>query len=469
MPFTDKRGYSFSGWFFDEALTNPVFTEDVITRDVTLYAGFEDQDIDSVLPEYTELSISTAVVNYAVKFISDEEIDERSVGTFISVTALYGELPKTEVISHGEGKYSLNPIGGYKNGGVYKIVLTDDRVSFVDLEISHGNDFTDDGEIKTVYLSLETGEEEQVSVKNGVIELSGDSVTFSDSNKFIVSKAIYDKLPFDGDSVVYITGDEDHYIKITGTTKVGDNYELSFVGCDDIDEVYEDFNINVSDVSVVNEKTTPENQSETNGELAEIERKLYNSKGTEAITAMLANAFNASPTLQSLTSSKNPYRDNITDVDGKTFTVKGLLEDLQIKVTLGTAKNSNFNGIGISPFDDTRWSMLVIQFEYETDIKNKVKLEATITITQYLYVGLASSANKSTGDFKAEITPYSQADIDFRILVCSISKEDDADKDKKRKKERYLCRNRKSHERERRRLQHNKRRSGHVGEQGGRD
>lgn len=88
MPFTDKRGYSFSGWFFDEALTNPVFTEDVITRDVTLYAGFEDQDIDSVLPEYTELSISTAVVNYAVKFISDEEIDERSVGTFISVTAL---------------------------------------------------------------------------------------------------------------------------------------------------------------------------------------------------------------------------------------------------------------------------------------------------------------------------------------------------------------------------------------------
>lgn len=110
------------------------------------------------------------------------------------------------------------------------------------------------------------------------------------------------------------------------------------MGCDDIDEVYEDFNINVSDVSVVNEKTTPENQSETNGELAEIERKLYNSKGTEAITAMLANAFNASPTLQSLTSSKNPYRDNITDVDGKTFTVKGLLEDLQIKVTLGTAK-----------------------------------------------------------------------------------------------------------------------------------
>lgn len=60
---------------------------------------------------------------------------------------------------------------------------------------------------------------------------------------------------------------------------------------------------------------------------------------------MLANALNASPTIKTLTASENPYRDNITDVDAKRFTVKGLLEDLEIKVSLGTAKNSNFNGI----------------------------------------------------------------------------------------------------------------------------
>ena len=437
LPFTDKRGYSFSGWFFDEELTNPVFSEDVITSDVTLYAGFEKQDVDSVLPEYTELSVNTDDANYSLNFICDEAIDERNVGNYISLTALYGDLPKMEVISHGEGLYSLSPIGGYKNGGVYKIERTDNGVSFTDLEISHEDDYTDVVEIKTVYLSVQTGEEEQVTVKNGVIELSESVVAFSESesDKFTLPKAIYDKLPFDDESVVKITGTEDRYIKIIGKEEIGDVYKLTFTDCVEVDDVYDDFSINVSGIAVVNEKTMPENQSATDNELKEIKRQLYRSKGAEAITAMLANALNASPTVQSLASSQNPYRDNITDVNGKQFTIKGLLEDLEIKVSLGTAKNSSFNGIGISPFDDTRWSMLAIQFEYETDIKNNVKLEATITITQYLYVGLASSANKSTGDFKAEVTPYSQTDIDFKILVCSMSKEDDKDKDDKNKKE----------------------------------
>lgn len=435
LPFTDKRGYAFSGWFFDQKLTTPAFSEDVITQNVTLYAGFEEQDVDSVLPEYSELSISTDDVNYAIRFESDEIIDERNVNSFISITALYGELPRTEVISHGNGKYTLSPIGGYENGGVYKIEITDDRVSFVDLDISHEDDYTDDKAIKTVYLSLDAAEEELVSVKNGILELNASSIVFEGENTFIASKTIYDNLPFNDDSIVRIVdGDTERYIKLIKIEQAGDKYAFSFVDCDDVDEVYEDFNINVSDISVTNEKTTPENKSETDGELAEIERELYASKGTQAITAMLANALNASPTVQSLTSSQNSYKDNVTDVNGKTFTIEGLLEDLQIKVTLGTAKNSNFNGIGISQFDDTRWTMLAIQFSYETDIKNHVKLEANITITQYLYVGLASSANKSTGDFKAEITPYSQTDIDFQILVCSIS-EDDDDKDSDKKQE----------------------------------
>ena len=433
LPFTDKRGYSFSGWYFDQNLTTPAYSEDVITKNVTLYAGFEKQDVDSVLPEYSELSISSDDVNYLVRFDCNASIDERNIGSFISVTALYGELPKTEVINHGNGKYTLSPIGGYKNGGVYKFEITDDRASFAELEVAHGDDYTDDKTIKTLYLSIDA-EEELVSVKNGVLKLNASSVVFESENTFTASKTIYDNLPFGNDSVVrIIDGDSERYIKLTGVKQVGEKYEFTFIDCNNPDDVYEDFNINVSDVAVTNEKTTPENKSATDAELAKIERGLYNSQGTKAITAMLANALNASPTVQSLTSSQNPYRDNVSDVEGKIFTISGLLEDLEIKATLGTAKNSSFNGIGISQFDDTRWSMLALQFTYETDIKNKVKLEATITITQYLYVGLASSANKSTGDFKAEITPYSQTDIDFQILVCSISKDEEG-KDKEQEK-----------------------------------
>lgn len=437
LPFADKRGYIFSGWFFDENLTLPVYSEDVIEGDITLYAGFEKQDVDSVLPEYSELSIATDDADYTILFESDGEIDERNLDSFISVTALYGELPETEIISLGNGRYALAPIGGYKNGGVYKIEITDDGVSFAELNAVCDDDYTDDKAIKTVYLSVEASKEEFVSVKNGVLGLKASAVTFfKDSDKFTVSESIYKSMLFDKDAVVRIEdGDKERYVKIVGIEKAGDAYEISFKDCDDVDDVYEDFNINVNDVSVANDKTKPENQSATDSELAEIENELYSGKGTEAITAMLANALNASPTIKTLTASENPYRDNITDVDAKRFTVKGLLEDLEIKVSLGTAKNSNFNGIGISPFDDTRWSMLALQFDYETEIKNNVKLEATIIITQYLYVGLASSANKSTGDFKAEITPYSQTDIDFKILVCSTSKDEDGKNEKEEKKD----------------------------------
>lgn len=436
LPFTDKPGYSFLGWFFDKELKNRVYAEDVITQDVTLYAGFEKQDVDSVLPEYTELSIGSDDVNYEIGFKSSEVIDERNLGSFISITALYGEVPKISVIAGSDGKYTLSPIGGFQNGGVYKITITDDRVSFVDLDAAHGDDYTDDKAIKTVYLSVEAADEEIVAVKSGVFEMNRSSVTFSESEgKFTATKAVFEKLPFKTGATVHILdGADDFYIKITDIKEVSGGYEFSYSDCDSVDDVYEDFNINVGDISVTNDMTLPENQLLTEAELAAVVEELYNSKGTEALTQMLANALNNSPTLYAITSN-NPYRDNISDVTGKAFTLKGLMDDLEIKVSLGSAKNPNFNGIGISPFDDTRWTMLEMTFNYETEIKNNVKLEATITVTQYLYVGLAASANKSTGNFKAEITPFSQTDISFKVLVCSMSKDGEDDKDKDNKKE----------------------------------
>lgn len=441
LPFTDKQGYSFSGWFFDEKLTVPVYNEDIITINLTLYAGFEKQDVDSVLPEYTELSMSTEDINYEIQFESSEVIDERNINSFISVTALYGKLPRIAVISYGDNKYALSPVGGFSNGAVYKFEITDNSVSFIDLDTVHDEDYTEEKVIKTVYLSIDLTDIETVSMKSDIFEIKRSSVTFNEANNtFIASKAIYDKLPLDKESVIHVIDsiEDSCYIKIKDIKPIGDDYEITYIDCEDIDDIYEDFNLNISNISVANDMTIPENQDSTNAKLDAVVQDLYNSKGTEALTAMLANALNASPTLQALTGeSENPYRDKITDVEGKVFTIKGLLEDLEIKITLGTADNPNFDGIGISPFDDTRWTMLAIEFNYEKDIKNNVKLEATITITQYLYVGLASSANKSTGDFKAEVTPYSQTDIDFKILVCTMSKdgEDDKDKDKDKKVE----------------------------------
>ena len=439
LPFTDKRGYSFSGWFYDEELTQPVYSEDIVNGNITLYAGFEKQDVESVLPEYTELSLSCDNVYYDIEFRSDEQIDERNIDSFISVTSLYGELPKIAVITQGDGEYALSPVGGYKNGGVYKIALTDERVSFVNLDAVQGDDYTDSEAIRTVFLSIDAADQKIVSVKSDVLELDRSLVvldTDSDPMTFTAPKTVYDNLPFTDNSVVNLVGkDGDYYIKITGVRRVDGNYEFTYVDCEDIDDVYDDFDLNVGDISVANEMTSPENQAETDAMLAKVAAELYDSKGTQAITGMLAGALNASPTLKRM--MRNPYRENVTDEKGYSFNIKGLMEDLEIKVTLGTAQNSSFDGIAISPFDNTPWTMLAISFNYETEIKNKVKLESTVTIKQYIFVGLAASANKSTGEFKAEVTPFSQTDIEFKILVCSMSKddEDDKDKDKDKKEE----------------------------------
>ena len=434
LPFTDKRGYSFSGWFYDEELTQPVYSDDVVDGNVTLYAGFEKQDVESVLPEYTELSVSCDNVYYDIEIKSDEQIDERNLCSFVSVTSLYGTLPQIAVFSLGNGEYSLSPVGGYKNGGVYKIALTDDRVSFIGLDAAQGDDYTDSETIRTIFLSIDASDEEVVSVKGDVLELSRSLVNFESTTTFTAPASVYNNLPFTNGSVVNLVDDDgDYYIKIKGVRKIDDKYEFTFEDCEDIDDVYEDFDLNVGDVSVVNEKTSPENQSETDAMLANVAAELYDSKGTEAITGMLAGALNSSPTLQKMMT--NPYRDNVSDEEGYTFNIKGLLDDLEIKVTLGTARNTSFNGIAISPFDDTPWTLLGITFSYETEIKNKVKLECTVTVKQYLFVGLAASANKSSGDFKAEITPFSQTDIEFKILVCSMSKDDEDDKKEEEKKD----------------------------------
>lgn len=69
--------------------------------------------------------------------------------------------------------------------------------------------------------------------------------------------------------------------------------------------------------------------------------------------------------------------------------------------------------------------MLQLTFEYEETLKNQVKLEASITITQYIYVWFSFNADSGSGDFKVEVTPFSQTDIEFKVLICSADEDDD--------------------------------------------
>lgn len=83
LPLTEKVGYTFIGWFTSADEDNQVFEDDIFDEDTTLYACYEKQDIDTVLPEFTEVSIDSDDVTYEIKLKSEIEIDEKIFMTIL--------------------------------------------------------------------------------------------------------------------------------------------------------------------------------------------------------------------------------------------------------------------------------------------------------------------------------------------------------------------------------------------------
>ena len=443
LPFTDKIGYSFLGWFTSNDGSTQVFEDDIVYTDVTLYACYEKQDINTVLPEFTEVSIDTDDAYYEIMIKSSAVIDERNLIDYVGIDALYGELPIIRV-TQKDDYYILSPINGYYVGGLYVIELLSEDVEFVNLNIGYENDNITDDQIKTINLSIIGSEISEVEYKNGIVEISYDDILQITEDSMIIGENIFELVPLYVDSIIHIKSDDmnnDYYVKVVSINKVNNEYVIEFTDCD-IDEIYDDFNFNANEIFATNERLLSENQEETDLILKELVNSLYDSDGTNNLTKMLANALNASPTVKKYASNDSSgsfsYADRITDKTGINITVEGLLEDLKITATIGTAKNPNFNGISIPAFNDDSWTMLQLNFEYEATLKNKVKIEASITITQYLYVWFSFNSDSKSGNFKVEATPFSQTDIEFKVLICSTDEADDDKKDDKKEEKKDI-------------------------------
>lgn len=120
----------------------------------------------------------------------------------------------------------------------------------------------------------------------------------------------------------------------------------------------------------------------------------------------------------------NTYMDGVDWNDKQIkLNIKELLEGLTISAKVGTAKNSNFSFINGFP-NEQDWTALNITFSYEVTLKNKVKLDAEVAISEYFIIGVGGSVN-SKRDFNAKFLPLSQTDVSFKILVSSADEEED--------------------------------------------
>ena len=106
---------------------------------------------------------------------------------------------------------------------------------------------------------------------------------------------------------------------------------------------------------------------------------------------------------------------------------KKLGKDLSISVTIGDAENDNF---GVC--DPENWCAINFTLSYNSTIKNKLKVDASITITEYLNISLQGYKSfefhlfkQSQLEFDYAINVYSQTDIGFKVLVCSTNKKNE--------------------------------------------
>lgn len=102
-------------------------------------------------------------------------------------------------------------------------------------------------------------------------------------------------------------------------------------------------------------------------------------------------------------------------------------KDLSISVTIGDAENDNF---GVC--DPENWCAITFTLSYNSTIKNKLKVDASITITEYLNISLQGYKSfefhlfkQSQLEFDYAINVYSQTDIGFKVLVCSTNKKNE--------------------------------------------
>lgn len=205
---------------------------------------------------------------------------------------------------------------------------------------------------------------------------------------------------------------------------VGDEYEI-LVESSDVDDIYDELDIYFSEKYVDNEVLAESVDTE------ELVAKLYDGEGTQQLTYMLAAALYDSKTVNELGNGNAPFElMSNTYMDGVNWNdkqiklnVKELLEGLTISAKVGTAKNTNFKCINGFP-NEQDWTALNITFSYEATLKNKVKLDAEVTISEYFIIGVGGSVN-SKRDFNAKFLPLSQTDVTFKILVSSADEEDD--------------------------------------------
>lgn len=428
LPQAYQAGRSFTGWYSDKGLTEPFYADTVVNEDTTLYASYVDSDDNFQLNKPSTYYAEDQSEKLAITLISDSEITADNLFDFISLRALTGEVPDKFIVTANGNEYTFIPESSYTAGCLYRMTVND------------GVTIKGVGEEVTEYtFRIYKPESNILELNNEVKYLDKDKLIATDSEfEYIASKSYYNEQSLKvGDTVCLGYGtqkiDESvRFMNIVDITEYSGEYYITLEDSD-VDDVFDQV-----DISFKKDMT---NEILSGGiDTQALEQSLYSSEGVVQLNMIMAAVLAESDEVKDELGGVSLLASNDTDKAMTDFSEnarlkedalfdlsKKLGKDLSISVTIGDAENDNF---GVC--DPENWCAITFTLSYNSTIKNKLKVDASITITEYLNISLQGYKSfefhlfkESQLEFDYAINVYSQTDIGFKVLVCSTNKKNE--------------------------------------------
>ncbi len=132
LPTPYRKGFIFTGWYYDNALTKLAADKDTITSDVILYAGYLKTEEMQPVESPTFASAMDVGADFKIVVLSsDPTLTAQQVQSTIEVEVV-ADSSQTNLftVSGDSGIYVISGNGGFDAGKTFRATLHDTRLSF---------------------------------------------------------------------------------------------------------------------------------------------------------------------------------------------------------------------------------------------------------------------------------------------------------------------------------------------------
>ncbi len=413
VPTPVRQGFAFTGWYLDEALTEPFYSDAPIQKSITLYASYTERDPD--LEEFGDRTkyLEDCEPGFTFAIVSPFALTAANLSDYVEIEAFSGELPAFEVTAAG-GVYTVSPVSPYPAGGHYRFTLLDSALCF---------DGEDAG-IRALVIRIHKDEVRIVELQDGIICVLWQDVTILGEGAYSVPSALYTIAT--GDKICLWDGavnDLTKYCNVLLATQVpgenpGEEVTVLYTEESSLSDI-------LQQVNVYFKQNVPASEYIGDMDTAKIAQQVKNSEGTRQMTEILAMALSLSPSVQkALGAAPNATGfEPVQELNDKvSVSISDLLPGLTISASIGSAVNPNFYNAG--PDD---WAVFTLVFTYSAVIQGKVQISASFTIKEYVKSTMQGYKEWKGTDlhFDYALNTYSQTQLTLAVLIRSYDSSDD--------------------------------------------